>query len=263
MCDQEVVEYFVRQAPRELVQLEHWGCPWSREDDGSVAVRPFGGMKKKRTWYAADKSGFHILHTLFQTSLQFPTIERYDEFFALDLLHRDGECRGVVAMEMRSGRFFQFNAPVVILATGGGTLPALRHSTSLTTRSPAALRAYLEGEASYRRADFASASDAFRRAVAEDSTFALANLRLSRSLGWLRNIGDREGGEALVRARAHEGRLPPREAEYLRVEQQLDGQDPRAFGAAVSVARSYPDDPVQIWTQGQGEDNRHWLPSFD
>jgi fumarate reductase flavoprotein subunit len=120
LCDQDVVEHFVQQAPLELVQLEHWGCPWSREDDGSVAVRPFGGMKKKRTWYAADKSGFHILHTLFQTSLQFPTIKRFDEFFAIDLLHRDGEAQGVVAMEMRSGRFFSFQAPVVIMATGGG-----------------------------------------------------------------------------------------------------------------------------------------------
>lgn len=120
LCDQDVVENFVEQAPRELMQLEHWGCPWSREDDGSVAVRPFGGMKKKRTWYAADKSGFHILHTLFQTSLQFPSIKRYDEYFALDLLHLDGKCRGVVAMEMRSGRFFQFDSSVVIMATGGG-----------------------------------------------------------------------------------------------------------------------------------------------
>ncbi len=119
LCDQEVVEHFVNQAPRELVQLEHWGCPWSREDDGSVAVRPFGGMKKKRTWYAADKSGFHILHTLFQTSLQFPSIKRYDEYFALELLHKDGRCRGVVAMEMRSGRFFAYQAPVVIMASGG------------------------------------------------------------------------------------------------------------------------------------------------
>ena len=120
LCDQDVVEHFVKQAPIELMQLEHWGCPWSREDDGSVAVRPFGGMKKKRTWYAADKSGFHILHTLFQTSLQFPSIKRYDEYFALDLLHQDGKCRGVVAMEMRSGRFFQFNTSAVVFATGGG-----------------------------------------------------------------------------------------------------------------------------------------------
>lgn len=120
LCDQDVVEDFVKRAPRELMQLEHWGCPWSREADGSVAVRPFGGMKKKRTWYAADKSGFHILHTLFQTSLQFPSINRYDEYFALDLLHLDGKVRGVVAMEMRSGRYFQFDAQAVIIATGGG-----------------------------------------------------------------------------------------------------------------------------------------------
>ena len=119
LCDQDVVEYFVQQAPLELVQLEHWGCPWSRDDDGSVSVRPFGGMKKKRTWYAADKSGFHILHTLFQTSQQFENIQRFDEFFCLDLLHSDGRCHGVVAMEMRSGKFFRFDAGAVILATGG------------------------------------------------------------------------------------------------------------------------------------------------
>lgn len=119
LCDQDVVEYFVQQAPLELVQLEHWGCPWSRDEDGSVSVRPFGGMKKKRTWYAADKSGFHILHTLFQTSLQFSNIQRFDEFFCLELLHSEGRCHGVVAMEMRSGKFFRFDAPAVILATGG------------------------------------------------------------------------------------------------------------------------------------------------
>lgn len=142
-----------------------------------------------------------------------------------------------------------------ILATGGGSLAALRHSTSLTTRSPGALRAYLEGEAAYRRADFAGATDAFRRAVAEDSTFALANLRLSKSLGWLRNIGDREGGEALDRARAHEDRLPPREAEFVRVEQRLDNQDPSAFAASTSIARSYPDDP-EAW-EALGEAHYH------
>jgi len=119
LCDQDVVEYFVQQAPLELVQLDHWGCPWSRESDGSVAVRPFGGMKKERTWFAADKSGFHILHTLFQTSLQFPSIRRFDEYFCLDLVHEDGRCTGVVALEMRSGRFFHFEAKAVILATGG------------------------------------------------------------------------------------------------------------------------------------------------
>jgi fumarate reductase flavoprotein subunit len=76
-------------------------------------------MKKQRTWFAADKSGFHILHTLFQTSLQFPTITRYDEYYALDLLVDDGRCQGVTAMEMRSGELRQFHAKAVIIAGGG------------------------------------------------------------------------------------------------------------------------------------------------
>jgi fumarate reductase flavoprotein subunit len=119
LCDQDAVDLFIRQAPKELIQLEHWGCPWSREPGGQVAVRPFGGMKIERTWFAADKSGFHILHTLFQTSLQFPTIQRFDEFYSTDLLVEDGRCVGVTAMEMRTGRMHLFRAKAVIIATGG------------------------------------------------------------------------------------------------------------------------------------------------
>ena len=119
LSDQDCVEYFVNEAPKELLQLEHWGCPWNREEDGSVAVRPFGGMKKQRTWFAADKSGFHILHTLFQTTLQFPSITRYDEYFALDLLVDEGRCQGLTAMEMKSGMIKQFNAKSVIICGGG------------------------------------------------------------------------------------------------------------------------------------------------
>jgi fumarate reductase flavoprotein subunit len=119
LCDQDAVELFVEQAPRELIQLEHWGCPWSREPDGSVAVRPFGGMKLERTWYAADKSGFHILHTLFQTSLKYPAIRRYDEFYTTDLIVEDGRCQGLTAIEMRTGLMRLFRAKAVIIATGG------------------------------------------------------------------------------------------------------------------------------------------------
>jgi fumarate reductase flavoprotein subunit len=119
LCDQDAVDLFVREAPRELTQLEHWGCPWSREADGSVAVRPFGGMKVERTWYAADKTGFHMLHTLFQTSLQYPSIERYDEFYSTDLMVVDGRVCGVTAIEMRSGQLRLFKAKAVIIATGG------------------------------------------------------------------------------------------------------------------------------------------------
>ena len=119
MCDQDAVEAFVKEAPQEMFQLEHWGCPWSREEDGSVAVRPFGGMKIERTWFAADKTGFHMLHTLFQTSLKYDPIIRYDEWFVTKLLLDDGRCQGVVAIELATGRIQAITAKAVIVSTGG------------------------------------------------------------------------------------------------------------------------------------------------
>jgi fumarate reductase flavoprotein subunit len=120
LADQDAVELFVEEAPRELMRLEHWGCPWSREPDGRVAVRPFGGMKKQRTWFAADKTGFHMLHTLFQTTLKFGvTIRRYDEWFVTKLLVDEGRVQGVVAIELSTGRIETITAKAVILATGG------------------------------------------------------------------------------------------------------------------------------------------------
>ena len=119
LCDQDAVEAFVREAPREMLQIEHWGCPWSREPDGHVAVRPFGGMKAERTWFAADKTGFHMLHTLFQTTLKYDSIARYDECFVTRLLVDDGRCQGVVAIELATGKTLAVTAKAVILATGG------------------------------------------------------------------------------------------------------------------------------------------------
>ncbi|MDH5432520.1 MAG: fumarate reductase (quinol) flavoprotein subunit, partial [Gammaproteobacteria bacterium] len=119
LCDQDAVEYFIHQAPKELTQMEHWGCPWSRTKEGKVAVRPFGGMKVERTWYAADKTGFHMLHTLFQTSLKYPGIKRYDEYYSIDLISENGQCYGVTALDMRTGQIKFFRAKSVIIATGG------------------------------------------------------------------------------------------------------------------------------------------------
>ena len=119
LCDQDAVEAFVRESPREMIQLEHWGCPWSREPDGSVAVRPFGGMKAQRTWFAADKTGFHLLHTLFQTSLRYENVRRFDECFATKLLVEGSRCRGLVALELATGKTLAITAKAVILATGG------------------------------------------------------------------------------------------------------------------------------------------------
>ena len=119
MCDQDAVELFVNEAPRELIQMEHWGCPWSRETDGTVATRPFGGMKIERTWFAADKTGFHMLHTLFQTSLKYNNITRYDEWFATKILVENGRCQGVAAIELRSGKVEAIAGKSVIMCTGG------------------------------------------------------------------------------------------------------------------------------------------------
>jgi len=119
LCDQDAVEVFVKEAPLELMRLEHWGCPWSREPDGRVAVRPFGGMKKTRTWFAADKTGFHLLHTLFQTSLKYSGIVRYDEYYVTKLLVDDDRVQGVVALELTTGKIQVIMAKAVILCTGG------------------------------------------------------------------------------------------------------------------------------------------------
>ena len=119
LSDQDAVEAFVKEAPEEMLRLEHWGCPWSREADGHVAVRPFGGMKVERTWFAADKTGFHMLHALFQTTLKYDAIKRFDEFFVTKLLVDGGRCQGVVAIEMATGKVLAITAKAVILCTGG------------------------------------------------------------------------------------------------------------------------------------------------
>ncbi len=124
LCEQDVVEYFVNHATREMIQMELWGCPWSRKDNGEVNVRRFGGMKVERTWFAADKTGFHMLHTLFQTSMKYDNIKRFDEYFVVDLLvdkdHADEhEAQGVIAIHMNEGELIAIKAKSVVLATGG------------------------------------------------------------------------------------------------------------------------------------------------
>ncbi len=119
LADQDVVEVFVKEAPGEVIQLEHWGCPWSRDPDGRVSVRPFGGMTVNRTLYAADKTGFHMLHALFQTSLKYEKITRYDEWFATSLLIEDGKVCGVTALNLHDGQMRPIVAKAVIMCTGG------------------------------------------------------------------------------------------------------------------------------------------------
>jgi fumarate reductase flavoprotein subunit len=145
LADQDVVEAFVQEAPRELIQLEHWGCPWSRDPDGRISARPFGGMTTWRTCFAADKTGFHLLHSLFQTSLKYRQIVRHDESFVTSLLVEDERCCGVVAMNIQSGEFETILARAVILATGGaGRIYAFTTNAAICTGDGMAL-AYRAG----------------------------------------------------------------------------------------------------------------------
>ena len=119
LADQDAVEFFVKEAPRESIRLEHWGCPFSRDPDGRISVRAFGGMSVKRTLFATDKIGFHLLHTLFQTSLKFEAIKRYDEWFATSILVDNGRVDGITAIDIRTGELVSILAKAVVVATGG------------------------------------------------------------------------------------------------------------------------------------------------
>lgn len=119
LADQDAVEFFVAHCPEEIVQLDHWGLPWSRDDGGKIQQRAFGGMSVKRTAFAADKVGFHILHTLFQTSMKFPQIHRLDEWFVTDIILDNGTAAGVIALDIRRGELNYVTSKAVVLATGG------------------------------------------------------------------------------------------------------------------------------------------------
>ena len=119
LADQDAVELFTQEAPKEIIQLEHWGCPWSREPDGRIAVRAFGGMSVKRTIFAADKVGFYLLHSLFQHSLKYDNIRRLDEWFVTSLVTEGQRVIGATALDLRTGTMAGLTAKAFILCTGG------------------------------------------------------------------------------------------------------------------------------------------------
>ncbi len=123
--DQDAIEYLCKNAPAAVYELEHWGVPFSRTEEGKIYQRPFGGMTTnygkgtaQRTCAAADRTGHAILHTLYGQALRAKT-EFFIEYFALDLIMEEGRCRGVVALKMDDGTIHRFRAALVILATGG------------------------------------------------------------------------------------------------------------------------------------------------
>src|SRR6478736_7425527 len=124
--DQDAIEYMVRHAPDAVYELEHWGVPFSRTDDGKIYQRPFGGMtidygkgQAQRTCAAADRTGHAMLHTMYGQALRH-SAEFYIEYFAIDLIMDDqGVCRGVIALKLDDGTLHRFRAQTTILATGG------------------------------------------------------------------------------------------------------------------------------------------------
>ncbi len=123
--DQDAIEYLCKEAPRAVVELERYGVPFSRTDDGKIYQRPFGGMTKnygngtaQRTCAAADRTGHAILHTLYGQALKQQT-EFFIEYFALDLIMKDGQCKGVIAWNLTDGTIHRFRSHITIIATGG------------------------------------------------------------------------------------------------------------------------------------------------
>lgn len=119
LADQDVVRRFVEAAPREILHLDHWGTPWSRRPDGRLDQRAFGGHTFPRATFAADKTGFFEMQTLYDTLQQYPRLTRYEEWMATRMFFQDGAFAGLAAWSMTTGEFALIRARALIIATGG------------------------------------------------------------------------------------------------------------------------------------------------
>jgi len=119
LADQDAVEFFVKQATKEIVTLEHWGCPWSRTNDGKLDQRPFGGHSFPRACFAADMTGFHEMHTLYGKATTYDNVKFYDEWFVTAVIVEEGKAVGLTAIELKSGEMHVLQAKSIIMATGG------------------------------------------------------------------------------------------------------------------------------------------------
>jgi succinate dehydrogenase / fumarate reductase flavoprotein subunit len=119
LADQDVVESFVRKSPAEIVNLDHWGLPWSRTPDGKINQRPFGGHSFPRACFAADMTGFHEMHTLDAKAKTYDNVAFYDEWFVTALIIRDNVAVGLTAIELKTGKMSELKTKAIILATGG------------------------------------------------------------------------------------------------------------------------------------------------
>jgi len=119
LADQDVAEFFARQAPKEIVLTEHWGCPWSRTEDGKIDQRAFGGHSFPRACFAADMTGFHEMHAIYGKAITYDNVKFYDEWFVTSLITESQTIVGLTAIEMKTGRMQAFRAKSVVMASGG------------------------------------------------------------------------------------------------------------------------------------------------
>ncbi|MFC2005347.1 succinate dehydrogenase/fumarate reductase flavoprotein subunit [Chloroflexota bacterium] len=119
LCDQDVVKRFVEEIPKEILLLEHWGIPWARRPDGRVNQRPFGGHSYPRATFAADKTGFYEVQTLYDTMQKFANVTVYDEIYVSSILIDNNQFCGVTAWDLTSGEFFPIQGKALIIASGG------------------------------------------------------------------------------------------------------------------------------------------------
>jgi len=123
LADQDVIDRFVHAMPKEIMQMDHWGIPWTRKEDGTIAQRPFGGHSYPRAVLAADKTGFFELQTLYDTLLKYNNATHYNEYYVTSILTENNQFRGLTAFSMTTGKFVLIRGKALIIATGGaGTL---------------------------------------------------------------------------------------------------------------------------------------------
>ena len=145
LADQDAVFRFVRMMPEEILRLDHWGIPWSRRSDGKINQRPFGGHSFPRAVFAADKTGFFEMQTLYDTLQQYENVQIFNEWFVFKLLIHEGVFQGVVAWELATGELYTIHAKAGIIATGGaGRLYAFTTFSHIVTGDGIAM-AYREG----------------------------------------------------------------------------------------------------------------------
>ncbi|MCJ7489738.1 MAG: FAD-binding protein [Thermoplasmata archaeon] len=144
LADQDSVEFMTSEAGPCIYEIEHWGCPFSRTEDGRIAQRPFGGAGYPRTCFAADKTGQYMLHTLWERSVKLD-IPLYDDRVLVDVVIEDGQCRGVICLNMQTGDLEPFMAEAVIFASGGAGQIFARSTNALISTGSAQAAAYRRG----------------------------------------------------------------------------------------------------------------------